>query len=52
MDPESTSMKVENLNYNNFRAWKQKIQLLLALRDFDDVIDDNMPNEEHSQFAS
>ena len=39
------STKIEKLNDSNFHAWKQKITLLLALRDLDNLIDDDPPTE-------
>ena len=37
------STKIEKLNDSNFHAWKQKIVLLLALKDLDDFIEDDPP---------
>ncbi len=36
-------IKLEKLNNTNFHAWKQKIQLVLSLRELDDFIDDDPP---------
>ena len=45
-------MKVEKLKDNSFQAWKQKIQLLLAFKDLDELIEDDMNNGEDKQFVS
>ena len=49
MDSDSSSLKVDKLNDSNYHAWKQKIQLLLALRDVDDVLDGSVPDEKNSE---
>lgn len=41
MEESGSSVKIEKLNDSNFHAWKQKIVLLLALRDLDEHIDDD-----------
>jgi len=33
--------KIEKLNDSNYHAWKQKVLLLLALKDLDQYIDQN-----------
>ena len=42
-------MKIEKLNDTNFHAWKRKIQLVLALRDLDQYIDEDRPDDETRQ---
>ncbi len=36
-------IKLEKLNNTNFHAWKQKIQLVLSLRELEDFINDDPP---------
>lgn len=38
------AVKVDKLNDSNFHSWKQKIQLLLSLRELDDFIHDDPPS--------
>ena len=38
MESDSMSNKIDKLNVNNFHAWKQKIQHLLALKDLSEFI--------------
>ncbi len=38
-----SSIKVDKLNNSNFHAWKQKIQLVLSLRELDDYSQDDPP---------
>ena len=43
-------MKNEKLNDTNFHSWKQKIVLLLSLRDLSDYIKENAPvNDDESK---
>ena len=51
MDETSSTVKIEKLNDTNFHAWKRKIQLVLALRDLDQYIDDERPTTESEQKA-
>ena len=37
----SSAMKIEKLSESNFYSWRQKIQHILALKDLDDLIDDD-----------
>ena len=48
-DQNTSSIKIEKLNDNNFHAWKRKIQLVLALRDLDQYIDDDRPDGDAEQ---
>lgn len=40
------SKKVDKFNNSNFLAWKQKIQLVLSLRELDDYTQDDPPVED------
>lgn len=42
-DSGGFSTKIEKLNDSNFHAWKQKIVLILALKDLDGFIEDDPP---------
>ena len=42
-DHSSGSVRIEKLTASNFYIWKQKIQLLLALRDVDQYVFDDVP---------
>ncbi|CDF39891.1 unnamed protein product [Chondrus crispus] len=42
-DQSSGSVRIEKLTASNFYIWKQKIQLLLALRDVDQYVLDDIP---------
>ncbi len=44
-DLGSSATKIEKLNDSNFHFWKQKIVLLLALKDLDDLIEKDAPSE-------
>ena len=44
-DLGSSATKIEKLNDSNFHFWKQKIVLLLALKDLDDLIEKDAPTE-------
>jgi hypothetical protein len=44
-------LKVEKLNETSFRSWKHKIQLLLALKDLDEHIEEDLPELDASEFA-
>ena len=44
-DIGTSSTRIEKLNDSNFHAWKQKIVLLLALKDLDDLIEDDPPTD-------
>lgn len=46
MESESSSVKIEKLDNSNYYAWKQKILLLLSLRDVDDHIDSERPEDD------
>ena len=48
MESESMSSKIDKLNVNNFHAWKQKIQHLLALKDLSEFIEEDCPEDEES----
>ncbi len=45
MDFESSSIKLEKLSNSNYYAEKQKILHVLALKDLEDFIKDNPPEE-------
>ena len=44
-DDLSGSTRIEKLSDSNFHTWKQKIILVLALKDLDDLIDLDAPKE-------
>lgn len=44
-----SSTKIEKLNDSTFHAWKQKIVLILALKDLDDSIEDDPPINKSEQ---
>jgi hypothetical protein len=44
----SGGCKVDKLNDNNYHTWKQKIELLLAFRDLDDVVFEAPPADMES----
>lgn len=46
MKTESNVTKIEKLNQNNYYSWKQKIFLVLSLRDLDEQIDSIRPESE------
>lgn len=41
-----SSTKNEKLNDSKFHAWKQNLVLILALKDFDEYIEDNRPTDQ------
>ena len=43
MDDVGTSTKIEKLHDSNFHAWKQKIVMVLALKDLDDFVESDPP---------
>ena len=45
-ESESSNLNADKLSNSNFHAWKQKIQLTLAFRDLDEVIEDDMPESD------
>ena len=51
MEETGSAVKIEKLNDANFHAWKRKIQLVLALRDLDQFIDEDRPATESEQKA-
>ena len=48
MDEGGTSTRIEKLHDANFHAWKQKIVLVLALKDLDDLIEMDPPEEKEA----
>jgi len=46
MEDEQSSTKIAKLTFDNYYAWKQKIELLLALKDLDDRLTDPKPKDE------
>ena len=34
-------IKIEKLTKTNFREWRQRIKMILALRDLDDILDED-----------
>ncbi len=52
-DLSSSATKIEKLNDSNYHFWKQKIVLLLALKDLDDLIEEDPPTEktEHATWT-
>lgn len=51
MEMESATTKIEKLNQSNYFAWKQKISLLLALKDLDDHLTSERPADESEAIA-
>ena len=49
MDDSTGSVKIEKLTDSNFYVWKQRIQLLLALRDVDQHITDDAPADSETE---
>ncbi len=45
MESDMSWFKIEKLSHSNKYAWKQKILHLLALRDVEDLIEDDPPAE-------
>ena len=44
------SIRIDKLTDSNFYVWKQKIQLLLALRDVDEyIVAGRVPSEKHAE---
>ena len=43
---------MKKLNDSNFHAWKQKIQLLLASKDLDEIIEDDEPDLNELEFKT
>jgi hypothetical protein len=41
----SGGLKIDKLNISNYHTWKQKIELLLAFRDLDDVVFGDPPSD-------
>lgn len=52
MDDRGSLVKIDKLTDTNFYVWKQKIQLLLALRDLDEYIDCDTPAETSENYKS
>ena len=46
MDLNESSTKIDKLTYDNYYVWKQKIELVLALKDLDDHIGSERPEDE------
>lgn len=46
MDDRGGLVNIGELTDSNFYVWKQKIQLLLALRDLDDYTDSEVPSQD------
>lgn len=44
MEESGGSMKTEKLSYSNYYAWKQKINLVLTLKDLDAYMENDMPD--------
>ena len=44
-DDMGGSMKIDKLTDSNYHAWKQKIVLLLSLKDLDEFIEENPPTD-------
>lgn len=51
MESDNTTTKIEKLNHNNYHSWKQKIELLLALKDLDQHISSPRPKDESEALA-
>ena len=49
MDESSSGVRIEKLNDSNYHAWKRKIQLVLSLRDLDDYIHEERPDDVSEQ---
>lgn len=43
MDYDKSGIKIDKLNRSNYHIWKQKIELILAHREVDDVVDELNP---------
>ena len=50
MDSESPNVKIDKLSNTNFHVWKYKIELTLAFRDLDEVIEDDIPESHDPDF--
>ncbi len=50
MDAASCMMKVGNLDATNYFSWKEKIQLVLSLRELDDFIEQEPPEEDADDY--
>ncbi len=51
MESDLSTTKIDKLNESNYFAWKQKIVLLLALKDLDDHLDGQKPVDAVQQAA-
>ncbi len=45
MESESNSMKIETLNDSNYHSWKIRIQHVLALKDLEELLEEDPPTE-------
>ena len=52
MDVGGSSLKIDKLSSTNFHAWKQKIQLVLSLRELDDHIDEDPPERTDASYTA
>ncbi len=43
MESDMSGFKIEKLSDSNYHAWKQKILHFLALKDLEDLIEDDPP---------
>lgn len=51
MDSESSSIRIDKLSKENYHSWKQKILLVLSLRDLDDQINTTRPDDDTAAAA-
>ena len=50
MDSIASGIKIDKLNDSNFHAWKQKIQLLLSLRELDRFVEEDPPARDSDEY--
>ncbi len=52
MDAASGMMKVDKLDATNYFSWKEKIQLVLSLRELDEFIEQEPPAEDADDYRN
>ncbi len=45
MESESNSMKIETLSDSNYHSWKIRIQHVLALKDLEELLEEDPPTD-------
>jgi len=45
MDGESSTTKIDKLNYSNYHFWKIRVQHVLTLKDLEHFLDEDSPQE-------